>query len=432
MILSQAESFYTTPLLFEVKVDGFACGVFPLPDGTTFTLGNPTLLAPLLNKKNGTNHTADLESVSVAALRFLRAGGVRALEPVEYASLLFLTRYQWGLAFELGKNGSLKHSALNTAALHAEATKTHTEQFAYGLAVHFLATLLGIPIDRFYFITGSGARPDFNARVSMRELRENGICALSAAGHVVQLEVKARTGWASSRATGPQGLALLHNLSKKSAAGPGNAFLSVIVSLPSREQSQRGQSRTRLILVDPGEPQVLAESAQLILLLEESVPLLIKHGLWPTLSSALNWLRTLRGALTHGEETLIDFMGRRNGQLQYKLVELQRDGRTFNGRIFSDVSLRLGRPNERAMTPGEAESRLALGEFGSTWFSGADVSWINIIQSQDAAALLRYGVRGESPIDLSAKSAFMMDEEPMTADIRGAIRRELSLALKHW
>lgn len=431
LILPQTEAFYTTPLLFSINVDSFACRILSL-NGAQFTVGKPSLLASALSAANKTLHSADLESVSIAALRFFRTSGVRSMAPAEYATLLYLTRYHWGLAFEHGKTGSLQHAEGPLPVLHSEATKPCTEQVAYGLAVHFLATMLGIPTDRFFFVSGSGARPDFTARISLEELRSNGICALSPSGHVIQLEVKARTGWASSRSTGKQGLALLQNLSTKSATNPNNAFVSVIVSLPNKKQSRSGRSRTKLIVVDPGEPKVLAESAQLMLLLEESLPLLIRHGLWQALVSALNWLGRLRELSRPEKDLIARFDGGRPSQPQSKITVRQHEGRTFNGRIFSDVVLRLGQPGERAMTRSEAENRLALGEFGSAWFSGADISWLKIIQTEDATALLRYGVRGEDTIDLSAKSAFRMADEPMEEDIRNSVRIELNNALKRW
>lgn len=139
-------------------------------------------------------------------------------------------------------------------------------------------------------------RPDFRARVSAAELSATGIAALSASGHVVRLEVKARTGWASYRRKGGDGLELLHDLSNKAASKANCVFLSVIVSLPGKDQKRA--KRARIILADPGDPTALERDDQIVLLLEESLHQLVRHGLWPTLSSALDWLRLLRGKLT--------------------------------------------------------------------------------------------------------------------------------------
>ncbi len=433
--LPQLESFYTDELVFEVKVDGSACGTFTRLDQarTKFTLSSPTVLAPLLTPVNGTQHRTSLESVSSAALRFYRSGDVKTFAPAEYISVLFMTRYQWGLAFQKSAKTSLEHRPRGTRALHSEAVKTHTEHLAYGLAVHFVAKLLGIPIDRFFFLTAAGARADFRTRVSTAELSSAGggsVGMLSAAGHIVGLEVKARTGWASHRCTSKDGIELLYNLSKKAAARPNDSFLSVIVAMPDKTPSPR--TRTKLIIADPGEPVALHKNEQLLLLLEESLLLLVRHGLWPTLSSALTWIKELRGALTANEAELDEFIERHDGQRQYRLLTKEHSGRRYNGRIFSDMLLRLGRHDERGMSRVEAEQRLSNDDLGRAWYSGADWVWINAVQDRNAETLLTYGVRGVGELDLSAQSAFLLEEEPMTDDLRGAVRDSLRQALRRW
>jgi hypothetical protein len=428
--LPQSESFYTQSLVFDVKLDTSACGTFSLKDGTQFTLDGPSLLASVLTSANGTRHRANLESISLAALRFLRDGKVKQFAPAEYASLIFLTRYYWGLAFRQTAKGSLRHAPASSATLHSEALRTHTEQFAYGLAVDFVSSLLGIPIDRFFFIPPGGARPDFRARVSAAELSANGIAALSPSGHVVRLEVKARTGWASYRRNGGDGLDLLHDLSKKAGAKANCVFLSVVVSVPDKHQKRARHAR--IILADPGDPTALGTDDQVVLLLEEALHQLVRHGLWPTLSSALDWLRLVRGKLTEGEESLLRYTEGHRDQLQYDLLSERRGDRVFNGRIFSDVVLRLGHPGERIMTRNEAEQRLAQGDFGRAWYSGADKAWIDAVQAHDAEGFLNYGLRqpsGGAPI---GKSAFILEEEPMTDDVRNAIRNALEAALRRW
>jgi hypothetical protein len=428
--LPQSESFYTQSLGFDVVLDGSACGSFSLADGTNFSLDGPTLLASVLASANGARHLANLESISLAALRFLRDGKVKLFAPAEYSSLIFLTRYYWGLAFRQTARGSLRHAPASSATLHSEALRTHTEQFAYGLAVDFVADLLGIPIDRFFFIPAGGARPDFRARVSAAELSANGIAALSASGHVVRLEVKARTGWASYRHEGMDGLDLLHDLSKKAASKANCVFLSVIVSVPGKAQ-KRGR-RARIILADPGNPTPLETNDQVILLLEESLHQLVRHGLWPTLSSALDWLRLLRGRLTEGEQSLLRFTEGHRDQLQYRLLTERRANRAFTGRLFSDVVLRLGHPGERNMTRTEAEQRVAQDDLGRAWYSGADQAWIEAVQAHDAERFLNYGLKQSTAGSPFGKSAFILEEETMTEDLRAAVRNGLKAALNRW
>jgi hypothetical protein len=173
------------------------------------------------------------------------------------------------MAFEENSRSSLKHSTQGT--FHPEALRAHTEQFGYGLSVHFVAKLLGISIDRFFFIDAAGSRPDFRVRISAAELASSSggnVAALSPSGYQVQLEVKARTGWAKYR-KGEKGLELLQNLSIKAASKPHFATISLVISLPSKDQTR--ETRARILVADPGDPQMLDTKAQLLLLLEETL-----------------------------------------------------------------------------------------------------------------------------------------------------------------
>ncbi len=428
--LPRPETFYTKRLSFEVKVDGSICRSFTRKDGSKFSLQAPTLLAGSLSGISGTVHQASLEDISEAALRFYRSGTVRLFSPAEYIDVLFWTRYQWGMAFEENSRSSIKHSA--QGALHPEALRAHTEQFGYGLSVHFVAKLLGISIDRFFFIDAAGSRPDFRVRLSAAELASSSggnVAALSASGHLIQLEVKARTGWANYR-KGENGLDLLENLSMKAASKPTFATISLVISLPSKDQI-RG-TRARILVADPGDPRMLDTKDQVLLLLEEALPLLVRHGLWPTLSSALDWLRDIRGDLNGSELSLREFIEGHSNETQYRIVQKAHDGRIFNGRIFSDVVLRLGHVGERGMSETEARSRLATDDLGRVWFSGADKTWIEIIQRHDDDGLRTYGLHRPDQQDFSGHSAFLLADEPMTDEIRASVRIELKNALNRW
>jgi hypothetical protein len=342
------ETFYAKKLDFEVKVDGSVCKLFTRKDGSKFSLEAPTLLAGLLSSVSGTVHQASLEDLSEAALRFYRSDTVRLFSPAEYIDVLFWTRYQWGMAFEENSRSSIKHSTQRI--FHPEALKAHTEQFGYGLSIHFVAKLLGISIDRFFFIDAAGSRPDFRVQLSAAELASSSggnVAALSPNGYQIQLEVKARTGWANYR-KGEEGLDLLQNLATKVASNPNFATISLVISLPGKDQTR--ETRARILVADPGDPPMLPRKDQLLLLIEEALPLLVRHGLWPTLSSALDWLRTLRGHIKESELILSGFIEGHRNQTQYRIVQKVHEGRTFNGRIFSDVVLRLGHMGERGMS----------------------------------------------------------------------------------
>jgi hypothetical protein len=166
--------------------------------------------------------------------------------------------------------------------------------------------------------------------------------------------------------------------------------------------------------------------------LEGSLTLLVRHGLWPTLSSTLDWLRELRGGLTENEQALDRFVEGHQDRTQRRIVHREYDGRVFNGRIFSDIVLRLGRLGERGMPEDEARSRLATDDLGRAWFLGADKDWISIIQRHDAKALLAYGVRQQGTKGSAGHSAFVLIDEPMTEEIRDMVRIDLKNALNRW
>lgn len=426
-----SEDFYTKSLGFEVKVDSSACGSFTGKDGSTFSLEAPGLLAGPLSSVNNTVHQATLEQLSEAALRFYRSDTVGDFSVAEYIDVLFWTRYQWGMAFEENSKSSIKHRF--QGKLHPEALRAQTEQFGYGLSIHFVAKLLGIPIDRFFFIDAAGSRPDFYVQISAAELAASSggnIAALSADGHQIQLEVKARTGWASYRTGSDDGLSLLRNLSLKAASKPEFATISLLVSLPNKDQTRA--TFARILVADPGDPPMREKKDQVLLLLDAALPLLVRHGLWPTLSSALQWIQDLRGDLNDGELPLLKFIQGHSGRAQYSIVTKVHDGRTFNGRIFSDVVLHLGRVGERRMSQSEAQSRLETDDLGRAWFSGADKNWMEIVQKHDGEGLLTYGLGGHGQPDLSGHSAFLLLNEPMTDEIRASVRNELKNALRRW
>jgi hypothetical protein len=83
------------------------------------------------------------------------------------------------------------------------------------------------------------------------------------------------------------------------------------------------------------------------------------------------------------------------------------------------------------MTKTEAEERVARGDLGRVWYSGADQSWINAVQDQDIESFLRYGIRTEEAGSF-VKSAFILEEQTMTEEIAASVRNGLDAALRHW
>ena len=432
IFLPKDQAFYTTNRVFEVSVDTAACGTFIWTDNTRFTLAaSAGALAPLL-AACPREHSVSLKTISEGAMRFYRSGGVHSFSEADHVSMLFMTRYLFGHAFAVSRTNSVEHAYPQAAVFHGEALAAQTELFAYCLACHFAAKLLGVPIDRFFFITADGARADFHARVTATELRQKGVGlgALAPAGFIVELEVKARTGWASFRSTGWQGLALLKNLHAKVALRPARAFLGMIVALPGQPGAPR--TRAKIVIADPGDAVPIGVEDQTILLLEQAISLLYQHGLWPTLARALAWLQELR-PLHERELELRELVDRFLGMAQYRLEEREYDGRMFNGRTFTDVVARIGQINNRRMSIDEAEERLRLDDLGHAWYSGIDVAFVRVIEERAGDQLRHFGVRGQDANrDLSGGTAFRIEEEPMTEELRESVRNVLRLALRHW
>ena len=191
-------------------------------------------------------------------------------------------------------------------------------------------------------------------------------------------------------------------------------------------------TKTKLILADPGTPKKLPHNTQLLILLEESINQMLKHGLWPTLSSLLKWTAKIKENTTANEKELLKGVKKYEDKSQNRLVTKQKDGRHFNGRIFSDVVLRLGSMGNRGMSREEAKWRLDGSHFGHIWYSGVDSDLIEIIQSENVSGLLEFGVGSESDGGRPYKSAYLMENEEMTEDAKKAIKRDLEIALKRW
>ena len=420
-------SFYTQDREFKLVVDASACGTHTSAAGVPFVVPHPIVIQKALTKADKTL-TASVNDLTRAALRFYRTGGVNQFELSSYDAELFLTRYHWGRSFARSVTNSLERASGSERVYHSEALKVHSEMLAYGVAVHFLAELLAIPIDRFFFISKSGSRPDFRARVTQTELlaSSGSVGALSSSGSIVNLEVKYLHGWATFRSNG-SGKGLLENLAKKAAAEPTKMHVCIGVGLPSTSPTQN--SLAKVLIADPGEPIPLGRNEQAILLLEEALVLLHRHGLWPALAHALAWLLELRGELTMNEKELESQLEVYRDIGQYRIILRDAGNRLFNGREFSDVVARLGQVGARGMSRTEAQERLDMDSLGRVFYSGVDVEWLNVIEARDLESLLHYGV---GIAGRSIHSAFFYEEVPMQEEERLGVRRDLRLALNRW
>lgn len=443
VVLPRGNAFYTKTRSFKISVDGKACGTFniarPKKGGPkTFSLPSPTMLLAPLNQAAASPFQASLETISEAAMRFYQPRGAKRLALVHYQAALFMERYFWGLAFTDGTVGSLEWNSSPRAPLHSEARKPIAESFAYGLALSFVANLLRVSTDRFFFVTVSGARADFESDFSAAELLAAGATfgALAPNGVVVEVEVKARSGWASFQSGSDRGRALLENLYRKSTSAQNRILLSTIVSVPSRNArtpTRKARTPTHLIVADPGEAQPLPEAEQAIILLEQLVFLLLRHGLWPTLRSALEWLQTLKGGhLSRREASLLRWRPVVDSPpLQGRICHEEHGGRTFIGWEFSEVVLRLGHRGRRHMPRREAIDRLETSDFGHFWFSGVDMNLIAIVQEKRLEELLRHGTGSPEAASPPASAFYFMPFQP-DPERQNLVRRSLEQALQKW
>ena len=121
----------------------------------------------------GTTHQASLADLASAALQFFRTSDGPA-EALDHIELQFLLTYDFGRVLTCGSDGasgtSLGPASRRTSMRHGEAVKKTTEMLGYGLALNYVASVLGVPTDWFTFIEGSGTRPDFSARKTIEEL----------------------------------------------------------------------------------------------------------------------------------------------------------------------------------------------------------------------------------------------------------------------
>jgi hypothetical protein len=439
------EAFYVTQRGFPVSVAAHPCSLPPVDDeGNKLSLAVDPSMKPLLAGWDGKRHRASVAEITAAAMRFYRTGGIDFAAHAAYEDVLFLWRHDFGHVFAAtgGSGNSIGPWSAERCGRHSETVKKSVEMFGYGLAVHFAAHLLGVPLERFFFTAAAGKRPDFAAKVTAAELTAAGATTkvLNADGKVVQLEVKAQTSW-RTYSKGKAGRDMARDLALKAqACGDSDIFLGVVVGLPGRSDRPRGA--TRLLVVDPGEARVRDRGEQAVIVLREHLFMAYRLGLWIVARDLLRWLAELRVELTANEATFRAIVERRYPELADQPFLTQRPGpadrgemqgrRGFVGRVFNSTLERLGAPGRRAMSVVEAERVVRLGLVGENWFRGLDATVARLASARSAEALeelIDYGVRGRSDVDLSGESAFWAERESVSPDevreVLGAVARDL-------
>jgi hypothetical protein len=368
-----------------------------------------------------------LEDISSAALQFYQSGNNDVLEGAWHRDRLFMTRYDLGCILRANSAGSL---SVTEANLHSEARRRVVEVFGYGVCVSLLADALGIPYDRFEFITGAGCRPDFEATVTEEELAAKGctVASLAPDGFKVFLEVKARTGWKSFRSSG-EGHGLLLNLAQKAGTVSPGVFVGALVGLDSS-----GSRATKVMLADPGQMRPLPLDEQLDVVLRRIAYQSYRVGLWVQLRKTLDWMKDLGLPSPVTDKSLVERVARRYEEtLKQPGIWTRSVGqRLFNGRLFCEAWELLGTRGDRHMTKQKAQMMLGTGDLGRLFFRGMDTRVDYLVTARDRDGLLSYGVRGRSDVDLAGGSFFVEVPEIWTRERRDYVRDSIESALDNW
>lgn len=391
-------------------------------------------MANVLGKWHNTDLCAPISQIVESSLRFFRTDTLDPYKSVtEYDEAVFIQIRTWERTFTISPSNSFCFQTVGTSELHKEACRSALELFGYGLALYSVSKVLGIPLNHFYFLDKNGVRPDFDAKVSVQELKDAGFSckAVGPDGLSIHIEVKAQRGDVKSNSdTIPKKLLL--DFEAKSAGLTGN-FIGVYVAVPSPRR--QGQGHTRVILADPGRRNELDKTSQAELLLTELFFQCYRFGLWTTARNILEWKRFLKVSMSVSETLFLnrDFKG---SQVDDATNTVRRTfeiasglSRTYRGRIFSQALEALGSDRNRSITIDDATRMLQTDELSHGVFKGLDTGMFEIIEKRDLSALLTFGVRGYGDIDLSGFSPViehevtLNDQEVM--EVRSAFKRAI-------
>jgi len=357
-------------------------------------------------------------------MRFYRAGGINIFPDDDYHEVLFFHQYNWDKLFGVNTANSLGHLPAATSCRHTEALLSEPEVFGYGLAVLAASKLFKITTDRFFFLLGKDEfkRPDFAARVTEKELTNGGTVLgfLAKGGQRILLEVKVRRNGAKN----PKNIipvATLQDIDQKAAQKGSGLYIGICISIPSPELWPSGI--TRILIADPGKPEIVSENEQANILLHELFFLGYRTGLWNTATNILEWISALGFPLSNSET---GFLSLARSSSRTDELNLRREddlGRTFLGRHF----VRALEFSSRFVDTIEIERILKTKDFGPSTFRGIDIKMIKIIEERDLRRLLSYGASDEDDqIDLSSRSAYIELDEPLTPAMIEHIEIELS------
>ncbi len=461
LTLPGTEAHYSTDRDVYIKVDNSICGKQLIDKkgnahtnpatNTPWVLQQSTQLGPILapwvpkpgTGGSGTAAPFSIERVSEAAMRYFMPGDSLTHPHDMYQEELFLVRRGFGRALRQASNGSFSVDPGSLKHQNPELRKLLVEQFAYGVAIAWVTKALGITDDRISFIKGGGVRADFRATLTLADLAAHPtVQALAPAGFVLNVEVRGRTGFASySSKSGinVQGGRMLADFAKKAASQPTAAFLGIVVSLPT--PSVQAAGKTRLLIADPNEPEILPEDARLAWLLDQIARRSMTFGLWGLAAAALDWRAHLD--LPRGFDdpraaaemvSLRERLGPRATQTRIQHREF--DGVTYNGWVFSSAVMSLGSRGNRRTSREEVRRLLDGPTVGRYWFSGVDVELQEAVTQRNRSFVLQFGLERPHMLQQpsSARLRPMFVTKPITPDDldEEAARIELRQALEHW
>lgn len=158
--LPKTAPFYTTPFTFEVSLVAGACKTYIDLKSKSFPLELDENMQRLLTNY-GLSHQATIEEIANASVQFFESS-TRLAATLDFIELRFMQTYDFGCVMTCGdtdhdpdKLGPASHVR---SMRHSEVLKKTTEMFGYGLALHYVAKVLGVPTDWFKFILSGDAR----------------------------------------------------------------------------------------------------------------------------------------------------------------------------------------------------------------------------------------------------------------------------------
>ena len=257
-----------------------------------------------------------------------------------------------------------------------EHYKRSGEILAEGVAIAFLEDRLRVPRQRFFFVNGSDARPDFVVKLKARHRT-----ALLLNRMRFMLEVRSRSGMRNLTAADRSELA-----NKKTAMGA--AGVLAVYCCYGAGSHRDGTSRTRIHLADPpgDETREVSDADVSGTTIHHYLRITSQLGLWRHRDHLLRVAQAR-------EDTKVRFPKLESHFIEFG-VGRPEDGQTYRGREFNDLlELASSEPKtlaERDATRERIRRRVNAGEFGAMVFRGLNEDVLRMIEDSDWLRLADY------------------------------------------